>query len=50
MRLPKRKIIELLRVAEHDYFVTVEALNNSAKAGREIAKKLDKYVKRETQT
>lgn len=45
MSLPKRKIIELLRVAEHNYFVTDEALDNSAKAGRELAKKLDKHGK-----
>lgn len=40
MKLPKRKIIELLRVAEHNYFVTDEALYNSAQAGRELAEKV----------
>lgn len=43
MSLTKREIIELLRVAEHNYFVTDEALDNSAKAGRELAEKLDKH-------
>lgn len=42
MSLTKPQIIELLRVAEHNFFVTEEALNNSAKAGQEIADKLDK--------
>lgn len=37
MKLPKRKIIELLRVAEHNYFATDEALDNSARAGQKIA-------------
>lgn len=43
--LSKRQIIELLRVAEHNYFVTDEALDNSAKAGRKLAEKLDKHGK-----
>lgn len=42
MSLTKAEIIELLRVAEHNFFATEEALNNSAKAGMEIAKKFDK--------
>jgi len=42
MSLTKAQIIELLRVAEHNFFVTEEALNNSAKAGMEIAEKYDK--------
>ena len=46
MSLTKREIIELLRVAEHNYFVTDEALDNSAKAGRELAEKLDKQCGR----
>lgn len=37
MKLPKRKIIDLLRVAEHNFFVTDEALDNSARAGQKIA-------------
>lgn len=41
MSLTKEQIIELLRVAEHNFFVTEEALNNSAKAGMEIAEKYD---------
>lgn len=45
MSLTKREIIELLRVAEHNYFVTDEALDNSAKAGRELAEKLDKHAR-----
>jgi hypothetical protein len=40
--LTKVEIIELLRVAEHNFFVTEEALNNSEKAGIEIAEKFDK--------
>lgn len=42
MSLTKPQIIELLRVAEHNFFATEEALNNSAKAGMEIAEKFDK--------
>lgn len=42
MSLTKVQIIELLRVAEHNFFATEEALNNSAKAGMEIAEKYDK--------
>jgi hypothetical protein len=42
MSLTKAQIIELLRVAEHNFFATEEALNNSVKAGIEIAEKLDK--------
>ncbi len=42
MSLTKAQIIELLRVAEHNFFTTEEALNNSAKAGTEIAEKFDK--------
>lgn len=42
MSLTKPQIIELLRVAEHNFFATEEALNNSAKAGTEIAEKFDK--------
>ena len=42
MSLTKAEIIELLRVAEHNFCATEEALNNSTKAGIEIAKKFDK--------
>lgn len=42
MSLTKAEIIELLRVAEHNFFTTEEALNNSVKAGMEIAEKFDK--------
>lgn len=42
MSLTKEQIIELLRVAEHNFFVTEETLNNSAKAGMKIAEKFDK--------
>lgn len=42
MSLTKAQIIELLRVAEHNFFATEEALNNSAKAGMEIAEKYDR--------
>lgn len=42
MSLTKAEIIELLRVAEHNFFVTEEALNNSAKAGMEIAENFNK--------
>ena len=42
MSLTKPQIIELLRVAEHNFFATEEALNNSAKAGMKIAEKFDK--------
>ena len=42
MSLTKPQIIELLRVAEHNFLATEEALNNSAKAGMEIAEKFDK--------
>lgn len=41
MSLTKEQIIELLRVAEHNFFAMEEALNNSAKAGMEIAEKYD---------
>lgn len=42
MSLTKAEIIELLRTAEHNFFATEEALNNSAKAGMEIAEKFDR--------
>lgn len=42
MSLTKAQIIELLRTAEHNLFATKEALNNSIKAGREIAEKYDR--------
>ena len=42
MSLTKAQIIELLRTAEHNFFATEEALNNSVKAGMEIAEKFDK--------
>ena len=42
MSLTKEQIIELLRVAEHNFFAAEEALNNSAKAGMEIAEKYDR--------
>ena len=42
MSLTKAEIIELLRIAEHNFFATEEALNNSAKAGMEIAEKFDR--------
>lgn len=42
MSLTKSQIIELLRVAEHNFFVTEEALNNSTKAGMEIAEKYNR--------
>lgn len=45
MSLTKAQIIELLRVAEHNFFATEEALNNSVKAGMEIAKKYDEAKK-----
>lgn len=38
--LPKKKIIELLRVAEHNFFTTDEAFDNAVKAGRELAEKV----------
>lgn len=42
MSLTKEQIIELLRTAEHNFFATEEALNNSVKTGTEIAEKFDK--------
>ena len=42
MSLTKADIIKLLRVAEYNFFTMEEALNNSAKAGMEIAEKYDK--------
>lgn len=44
MSLTKAQIIELLRIAEHNFFSTEEALNNSTKAGMEIAEKFDKAM------
>lgn len=41
MSLTRVEIIELLRTAEHNFFAMEEALNNSAKAGMEIAEKYD---------
>lgn len=38
MSLNKKKLIELLRVAEHNYFVTGEALDISAEAGKKLIK------------
>lgn len=38
--LPKKQIIELLRVAEHNFFATDEAFDNAVKAGRELAEKV----------
>lgn len=42
MSLTKAEIIELLRVAEHNFFATEEALNNSVKIGTEITEKFNK--------
>lgn len=42
MSLTKAQIIELLRTAEHNFFATEEALNNSTKVGMEIAEKYNK--------
>lgn len=42
MSLTKAQIIELLRIAEHNFFATEEALNNSANIGTEIAEKYDR--------
>ena len=42
MSMTKAQIIEELRVAEHNFFATEETLNNSAKAGMEIAEKYDR--------
>ena len=42
MSLTKPQIIELLRTAEHNFFAVEEALNNSARAGMEIAEKFEK--------
>lgn len=42
MSLTKPQIIELLRVTEHNFFATEEALNISAKAEIKIAEKFDK--------
>lgn len=42
MSMTKAEIIAELRVAEHNFFATEEALDNSAKAGMEIAEKYDK--------
>lgn len=42
MSLTKAEIIELLRIAENNFFATKEALNNSAKVGIEISEKFDK--------
>lgn len=41
MSMTKAEIIAELRVAEHNFFAIEEALNNSAKAGMEIAEKYD---------
>lgn len=41
--LSKKQLIDLLRTAEHNYFVTDEALDNSAAAGRKIAEENEKY-------
>lgn len=46
MTLTKVQIIELLRIAEHNYFVTQEALNNSVKYVMELAEKYDKEFKK----
>lgn len=42
MSMTKAEIIAELRVAEHNFFAMEEGLNNSAKAGVEIAEKFDK--------
>ena len=42
MSLTKAQIIDLLRTAEHNFLSTEEALNNSAKAGMEMAEKYEK--------
>lgn len=42
MSLTKEQIIELLRVAGHNFFAAEEALNNSVKTGMEIAEKFDR--------
>lgn len=43
LALPKKEIIKLLRVAEHNYFVTDEAFDNATDAFKECAKPI-KYA------
>ena len=43
--LPKKKIIELLRVAEHNFFATDEALDRSAEYGKKLAEKASQPVR-----
>lgn len=49
MSLTKPQIIELLRTAEHNFFATEEALNNSAEYGRKLAEE-NKLMKIELET
>jgi hypothetical protein len=42
MSLTKAEIIELLRVAEHNFLATEEVLNNSVKTGMEMVEKFNK--------
>ena len=42
MSLTKPQIIELLRTAEHNFFATEEALNNSVKASMKVVEKCDR--------
>ncbi len=41
MSLTKKQLIEILRTAEHNFKTTEQALNNSAKVGKEYADKFD---------
>lgn len=36
MKLTKKELIEMLRVAEHNFFATEEGLQNSARFGAEV--------------
>ena len=41
MSLTKKQLIEILRTAEHNFKTIEEALNNSARVGKEYADKFD---------
>ena len=41
MSLTKKQLIEILRTAEHNFEVTEQALNNSARVGKEYADKFN---------
>lgn len=49
MQFSKTELIKLLRVAEHNYLVTEEALQNSVEYGKKLLKEIEELKKNNKQ-